>query len=74
MEEREKETDKNKERERVFKAFDIARSNSYLKCLFGDAQLFYVFLEGMRFQRTGEFPEDLLDNEEFLNNPDKFRK
>jgi hypothetical protein len=66
--------DKKEERERIIKAFKIVNSNSYLKCLFGDAQLFYVFLEGMKFQRTGEFPEDLLDNEEFLNNPDKFRK
>jgi hypothetical protein len=74
MENNVKETDRDKERERVFKAFGIAKNNSYIRCLFGDAQLFFVFLEGMRFQKTGEFPEYLLDNEEFLNNPEKFRK
>ena len=56
----------------VMNAFNVAKSNTYLRVLHGDAQLFCMFMAGMRFQRTGEPEESLLDNDEFLENPEKF--
>jgi len=59
------ETEEQKQRHEIMAAFDTVKNNSYLKRLYGDAQMFYIFLEGMRFQKTGEIPKNLLDDEEF---------
>ncbi len=53
--------------EKDLKACKIALRNSYLRCLYGDKQLAYVFFAGMKYGYTGELPEDLLDNEDFIN-------
>ena len=45
--------------EKIKEAFNIAKQNSYLRCLFGDTQLFYMFMEGMKYQKTGELPNSL---------------
>lgn len=59
-------------KECVMKAFKTALNNSYLRCLFGNEQLFYLFMEGFKFAKTDKIPEDLFDNEEFITNPEKF--
>lgn len=56
------------------KAFKTAVTNSYLRCLFGNEQLFYMFMEGIKFAKTDEIPKDLLDDEDFVSNPEKYRK
>ena len=58
--------DKQRE-EKDLKACRTEITNSYLKCLFGDAQLAYMFFSGVRYGRTGEMPNSLLDDEEFVN-------
>lgn len=62
----------DKRKEYVMKAFKTALTNSYLRCLFGNDQLFYLFMEGFKFAKTDKIPEDLFDNEEFITNPEKF--
>lgn len=52
--------------EKDMKACKIAISNSYLRCLYGDAQLAYMFFAGMKYWKTGELPKDLLDDDDFL--------
>lgn len=59
-------------KEYVMKAFKTAVTNSYLRSLSGNEQLFYLFMEGFKFAKTDKIPEDLLDNEEFIANPEKF--
>lgn len=54
------------------KAFKTALTNSYLRALFGNEQLFYMFMEGFKFAKTDKIPEDLLDNEQFISNPENF--
>ena len=58
----------------VMDAFKTAKSNSYLRCLSGDLQLFYMFMEGYTAAKTGKLPEDLLDNKEFLSDPQNYFK
>lgn len=53
--------------EKDMKACKIAISNSYLKCLYGDNQLAYMFFAGMIYMKTGELPKDLLDDNDFIN-------
>lgn len=53
--------------EKDIKACKIAVNNSYLKCLYGDGQLAYMFFAGMQYGKTGELPKDLLDNDDFIN-------
>ena len=55
------------QKEKDIEAAKIAIRNSYLKCLFGDKQLGYVFFLGMDYGKTGELPKDLLNDEDFLN-------
>jgi hypothetical protein len=55
-------------------ACGIAIQNSYSRCLYGDKQLSYCFFAGMRYGETGVLPKNLLDDEEFLKNPEKFMK
>ena len=64
---------KEQNKERILNAFSIAKNNSYLRMMFGDAQLFYMFLEGMKYQKTGETPQNMLDNDDFLKNPEKYK-
>ena len=47
--------------EETKEAARIAIRNSYIKGYSGDDQLFYMFVAGMRFQLTGEKPEDELN-------------
>lgn len=54
------------EDEKNIEACRIAVRNSYLKCLFGDPQLAWVFFNGMEYGRTGKIPKDLLDDEDFI--------
>lgn len=65
--------DDKERKEFVMKAFRTALTNSYHRCFFGNEQLFYLFMEGMKFAKTDEIPEDLLDNEDFVSNPEKYR-
>lgn len=67
------ESNKESRRDIVFKAFNTAKANSYLRCLFGDESLFYMFMEGMKFERTGLLPKDLLNDESFLSDPKKYQ-
>lgn len=67
-----KETEEQK-KERILNAFNKAKSNSYLRMMYGDAQLFYMFMEGMKYQKTGEMPQDILDNDDFLKNHEKYK-
>ena len=55
-------------------AFDIVQQNSYLKLLSGNDQLFYVFVQGMIFQKTGVKPTCLLDDEDFMNKTGKYKE
>lgn len=64
--------EKDERKKRIFKAFDIAKQNSYLRVLSGDEQLFYMFMEGMKFEKSGKIPERLLDNTDFLKDPEKY--
>jgi hypothetical protein len=64
--------DKDERKKRIFKAFDISKQNSYLRMLSGDEQLFYLFMEGMKFAKTDTVPESLLNNEDFLKDPEKY--
>lgn len=64
--------DKDEIKKRTFKAFDIAKQNSYIRMLSGDLQLFYMFMEGMKYAKTDTVPESLLDNEDFLKDPKKY--
>ena len=41
--------------------------------LYGDEQLFYMFLEGIKFAKTGELPKDVLDDPEFLKDPENYK-
>ncbi len=66
------EQEKDERKKRILKAFGIASQNSYLRALSGDEQLFYMFLEGMKFGKTGTIPESLLDNADFLKDPEKY--
>ena len=61
-------------KEYVMKAFKTVLNNSYLRCLFGNEQLFYMFMEGMKFAKTDEIPKDLLDDDDFVSTPEKYRK
>lgn len=63
----------DKRKKEVINAFNIAKNNSYLRMLFGDTQLFYMFLEGMKYQKSGAAPQNLLDNDDFLKNPEKYK-
>lgn len=60
--------------ERTKQAFVIAERNGYLKCLSGSELLFHMFVQGMIFHKTGNFPEDLLNNKDFINNAEKYYK
>ena len=60
--------------EKIKEAFNIAKQNSYLRCLFGDTQLFYMFMEGMKYQKTGELPNSLLEDKDFIAGNKKFNK
>lgn len=53
--------------EKDIKAAEIVVRNSYLRCLYGDKQLGYVFFAGMNYGRTNEMPESLLDDNDFIN-------
>lgn len=53
--------------EKNIEACRITVRNSYLKCLFGDEQLAWVFFNGMEYGRTGKIPKDLLDDEDFIS-------
>ena len=53
--------------EKNIEACRITVRNSYLKCLYGDEQLAWVFFNGMAYGRTGKTPKDLLDDEDFIN-------
>lgn len=53
--------------EKDLKAAEITIRNSYLKCLYGDKQLTYVFFMGVKYGNTGEMPKDLLDDDDFIN-------
>ena len=53
--------------EKDMKACKIAISNSYLRMLYGDSQLAYMFFAGMQYKKTGELPKDLLDDDDFIN-------
>lgn len=53
--------------EKDMKACKIAISNSYLRMLYGDSQLAYMFFAGMKYMKTGELPKDLLDDDDFIN-------
>ena len=64
--------DDKERKEYVMKAFKTAVTNSYLRALFGNEQLFCMFMEGFKFAKTDKIPEDLLDNEQFIGNPEKF--
>ena len=55
------------EDEKNIEACRITVRNSYMKCLFGDKQLAWVFFNGMEYGRTGKTPKDLLDDEDFIN-------
>lgn len=49
------------------KAAKIAIRNSYLRLLYGDSQLAYMFFEGMKYAKTGELPKNLLEDSKFIN-------
>ena len=42
--------------------------------MFGDKQLFYMFFAGMKFYENGKPAKSLLDDEDFIKNPDNFRQ
>lgn len=64
--------EKDERKKRTLRAFAVSKQNSYLRMLSGDEQLFYMFLEGMKFAKTDKIPENLLDNEDFLKHPSKY--
>ena len=53
--------------EKDIKACRIAARNSYLRALYGDSQLAYMFFCGMKYGKSGELPKDLLDDDDFIN-------
>ena len=56
------------QKEKDLQACKNAIQNSYLRCLYGDAQLAMVFFEGMKYGKTGEITKSLLEDDDFLNN------
>ena len=51
------------QKDKDIEACKIAVENSYLRCLYGNAQLAWVFFAGMLYGRTGEFPKPLFDDD-----------
>ena len=54
--------------EKILNAFNIARENSYLRLLYGDKQLYYIFLAGVYFGETGKSYKHMLDDDDFVRN------
>ena len=49
-------------KENTIRAFKIAKQNAYMKYNSDEEVMFYIFMQGMIFERTGKFPESFLNN------------